>query len=92
MFNVTKMLTAHGGNIRSMLKNSWEGPGETLHKLCKHFVGYLAGTFLERFVSIFWYFWRHAGKMPWENNRQAGEPYEKNQQQIIMKAADLSLR
>lgn len=47
MFNVTKMLTAHGGNIGSMLKTSWEGPGETLHKLCKHFMGYSAGTFLE---------------------------------------------
>lgn len=46
-FNVTKMLTAHGGNIRSVLQNSWEGPGETLHKLCKHFVEYLVGTFLE---------------------------------------------
>lgn len=46
-FNVTKMLTVHGGNIRSMLKNSWERPGETLHKICKYFVEYLVGTFLD---------------------------------------------
>lgn len=47
MFNVTKMQTAHGGNIRSMLKNSWERPGETLHKLRRHSAQYLVGTFLD---------------------------------------------
>lgn len=30
--------------------------------------------------------------MLWENNSQVGEPYEKNQPQIIKKEADLSLR
>lgn len=30
--------------------------------------------------------------MLWENSSQVGEPYEEDQQQIIMEDADLSLR